>query len=212
MRFAVLASGGGSNLQRLIDASGRGELGPAQLVVVGVNVAGCGAVERARNAGLPVFVVEHKAYPSRADFDRALLDALRSHQVELVVLAGFMRILGAEVVTAFADRLVNIHPALLPTFPGTNSQLQAIEHGVKFSGCTVHFVDPGVDTGPIIAQAVIPVRDDDDVRALRGRILVEEHRLLPEVVRAIAEGRVERQGRRVLVRGAIPTGEVMRSL
>jgi len=199
LRVGVLASGGGTNLQALIDARDAGALGPARLVVVGSNVAGCGALDRARAAGLDTFVVEHRGHATREAFDRALVAELRARQVDLVVLAGFMRIVTAELLGAFPDRIVNIHPSLLPAFPGVHSQKQAFDYGVKMTGCTVHFVELGVDSGPIIAQAVVPVLEDDDAERLRLRILAEEHKLLPAVVRALAEGRVSREGRRVRV-------------
>lgn len=189
-RVGVLASGSGTNLQALIDAEAGGALAPARLVVVGANVAGCGAIARARAARLDTFVLEHRAYASREAFDEALAVALHARGVELVVLAGFMRLLTPGFLAAFPNRVVNIHPSLLPAFPGVNSQAQAFRRGVKLAGCTVHFVDAGVDSGPIIAQAAVPVLDDDDEERLRLRILAEEHKLLPAVVRAIAEGRV----------------------
>jgi phosphoribosylglycinamide formyltransferase 1 len=189
-RVGVLASGSGTNLQALIDAEARGALGPARLVAVGVNVDGCGALTRARAAGIDTFVLDHRRYASREAFDEALVAALSARGVGLVVLAGFMRILTPAFLAAFPSRVVNVHPSLLPAFPGVNSQAQAYRHGVKVAGCTVHFVDGGVDSGPIIAQAAVPVLDDDDEERLRLRILAEEHKLLPAVVRAIAEGRV----------------------
>ena len=204
MNVAVLASGTGSNLQALIDASARNLLGPARLVVVGVNVPGCGALARAQAAHLPAFVIDHRDYSSRGTFDQALLEALRQHAVELVVLAGFMRILTPRFLDAFATRVINVHPSLLPAFPGVNSQAQAFRHGVKISGCSVHFVEDGVDSGPIIAQTAVPVLDQDDEELLRLRILAEEHKLLPSVVRAIAEGRVSVEGRRVRVQAPAP--------
>ena len=200
VRVGVLAAGGGTNLQALIDAHGAGALGPARLVVVGSNVSGCGALARAQAAGLDTFVVEHRGYPTREAFDRALVAELRARQVGLVVLAGFMRIVTAELLAAFPARIVNIHPSLLPAFPGVHGQKQAFDYGVKVAGCTVHFVELGVDSGPIIAQAVVPVLEDDDAERLRLRILAEEHKLLPAVVRALAEGRVTVAGRRVRVR------------
>jgi phosphoribosylglycinamide formyltransferase-1 len=201
MKVGALASGSGTNLQALIDAASRSELGPARLVVVGANVPGCGALERATQAGIPTFLLSHKDFATREDFDHALLDELRRHGVGLVALAGFMRILTPAFLDAFPHRVVNIHPALLPSFPGVHAQKQAFDGAVRFSGCTVHFVDAGTDTGPIIAQAVVPVLDGDDEEALRLRILAEEHRLYPTVIRAIAEGRVTVDGRRVNVRG-----------
>ena len=199
MKVGVLASGGGTNLQALIDASAHGDLGPATLAVVGVNVPGCGALERAKRAGIPSFVLDHKTFATREEFDAALIQALQRHGVELVVLAGFMRLLTPAFLAAFPQRVVNIHPALLPAFPGVHAQKQAFEHGVKFTGCTVHFVDGGTDSGPIISQAVVRILDTDDEESLRLRILAEEHGLLPAAVRAIAEGRVRVQGRRVRV-------------
>jgi phosphoribosylglycinamide formyltransferase-1 len=199
MKVGVLASGTGSNLQALIDAGARGQLGPACLVVVGVNVPDCGALSRARGAGLATFVVEHRVQPSRDAFDQTLIAALRAHGVELVVLAGFMRILTPAFLNAFPGRVVNVHPSLLPAFPGVHGQAQAYRHGVKVTGCTVHFVEDGVDSGPIIAQIPVSVLDDDDEESLRLRILAEEHRLLPAVVRQIAEGRVTVAGRRVRI-------------
>lgn len=212
MNVGVLASGSGTNLQALIDRGARGELGPARLTVVGVNVPDCAALARARAAGLPTFVIDHRDFKQRAAFDQAVLASLRAHQVDLVVLAGFMRLLGPDLLAAFPHRVINIHPALLPAFPGTHGQRQALEYGVKISGCTVHFVDGGVDSGPVIAQAAVAVQDDDDEEALRARILVEEHRLLPVVVRAVAERRVIVEGRRARVLAAKPTGEVLRSM
>jgi phosphoribosylglycinamide formyltransferase-1 len=212
MNVGVLCSGSGTNLQSLIDKAAKGELGPARLTVVGSNVPDCAALARARAAALPTFVIDHRDYKTRATFDQALLAAMRSHQVDLLVLAGFMRVLGDEVLAAFPQRVINIHPTLLPAFPGVHAHKQTYDYGVKIAGCTVHFVDAGVDTGPIIAQAAVAVQDDDDEEAMRARILVEEHRLLPAVVRAIAERRVIVEGRRVRVLTAKSSREVIRSL
>jgi phosphoribosylglycinamide formyltransferase-1 len=210
VNVGVLASGSGTNLQALIGAAAKGDLGPARLAVVGANIPGCGALERAAHAGIPTFVLDHKGFASREAFDGALVETLRAHGVELVVLAGFMRLLSATFLGAFPQRIVNIHPALLPAFPGTHAQKQAFVYGVKFAGCTVHFVDGGTDTGPIIAQAVVPVLETDDEESLRARILTEEHRLLPAAVRAVAEGRVHVEGRRVRVDGgdSAPNGRL----
>lgn len=197
-RVAVLVSGGGTNLQALLDAAADGRLGATVAVVVS-NRAGVYALERAARAKVPTEVIAHGDYPDRAAFDAALRDRLRAHDVDLVVLAGFMRILTPVLLDAFADRVINVHPSLLPAFPGVDAQSQALHYGVKVTGCTVHFVDAGTDTGPVIAQRAVPVRDDDTVETLRARILVEEHALLPAVVADIAAGRVRRAGRRVLV-------------
>lgn len=197
MRAAVLVSGGGTNLQALIDA--RDALG-AELRVVVSNRADAFALERARRAGIEAMCLSHKDFAAREDFDRALRDALLARGVELVVLAGFMRVLTPVFLDAFPDRVINVHPALLPAFPGVDAQAQALAYGAKVTGCTVHLVDAGVDTGPIIAQSPVPVRDDDTVETLRARILAEEHRLLPAAVRDVAAGRVAREGRRVRVR------------
>jgi phosphoribosylglycinamide formyltransferase-1 len=202
MKTGVLASGGGTNLQSLIDNWQKGTLAPAELAVVGVNISGAQALERATKAGIPTFVLSHKSFASREDFDRALVAELRGRGIELVVLAGFMRVLTPAFLDAFPSRVVNIHPALLPAFPGTHGQKQALDYGVKLSGCTVHFVDAGTDTGPIIAQTAVPVLPDDDEDSLRARILAEEHRILPAVVSAVAAGRVTVQGRRVIVADA----------
>jgi phosphoribosylglycinamide formyltransferase 1 len=213
MKTAVLASGSGTNLQSLIDHWQKGALAPAELAVVGANVATAFALERAAKARIPTFVLSHKAFGSREDFDRALVAELRGRGVELVVLAGFMRVLTPAFLDAFPHRVINIHPALLPSFPGVHGQKQALDYGAKFSGCTVHFVDAGTDTGPIIAQAAVPVLPDDDEDRLRDRILVEEHRLLPAVVRAVAAGQVTVEGRRVRVSGAdFPAVPYLRSL
>jgi len=212
VNVGVLVSGSGTNLQALIDRGRRGELGPAVLRVVGSNVPDCAALARARAAGLPSFVVDHRDYSARAGFDRALMLGLRAHQVDLVVLAGFMRVLGDEMLAAFPGRIINIHPALLPAFAGVRAQKQAFDAGVRIAGCTIHFVDSGVDTGPIIAQSAVLVHEDDDVEALRARILAEEHRLLPLVVKAIAERRVVIEDHKVRILAGLPTGDTIRSL
>jgi phosphoribosylglycinamide formyltransferase-1 len=199
VKVGVLASGSGTHLQALLDAGAAGQLGRARLVVVGTNVPGCGALARAQTAGVPTFVVEHRQFGSREEFDGAVVAKLREHGCELMVLAGFMRILTPVFLGAFPERVVNIHPSLLPAFPGVDAQGQAFRAGVKVTGCTVHFVELGVDAGPIIAQVAVPVLDGDDDATLRARILVEEHKLLPAVVRALSEGRVRTEGRLVHV-------------
>ena len=199
MNVGVLVSGSGTNLQAILDAQARGELGGARVVVVVSNVAGVRALERATAAGVATEVLPHQAYPSRQAFDEALVAILRKHRVELVALAGFMRLLTPTFLGAFPQRVVNIHPALLPAFPGVHAQKQALDYGARVTGCTVHFVDEGCDTGPIIAQATVPVLDGDDEAALTARILAEEHRLYPAAIRAIADGRVRVDGRRVTI-------------
>lgn len=190
IRLGVLVSGSGTNMQAVLDAIAGRQL-DAQVAVVVSNVATSKALDRARQAGVEAVVVDHKGFPDRASFDAALVETLRSRGVEVVVLAGFMRIVTGVLLEAFPMRVVNVHPALLPAFPGVDGQKQALEYGVRISGCTVHFVDQGTDTGPIIAQAVVPVLEGDDVEALRARILAKEHELLPRVLQWIAEGRVE---------------------
>jgi phosphoribosylglycinamide formyltransferase-1 len=197
-RLGVLVSGGGSNLQALLDACAQADY-PAEVACVVSNVPTAFALERARKAGVPTVVLEHKAFASRADFDRALGEELRKAGVEWVCLAGFMRLLGTDFLAGFPGRVLNIHPALLPSFPGLHAQRQALERGVKIAGCTVHFVDAGTDTGPIIAQAAVPVMPGDDEASLSARILVEEHRLYPLAVRLAVTGKVTIVGTRTRV-------------
>ncbi len=201
--LGVLVSGGGTNLQAILDAVAARTL-DARVAVVVSNVAGAGAIERAGAAGVATAVIEHRAHHDRRAFDAAVVEVLREHRVELVVLAGFMRIVTDVLLDAFPMRVVNIHPALLPAFPGVHGPRQAIEYGVRVAGCTVHFVDRGTDTGPIIAQAAVPVLEGDDEESLRLRILAQEHALLPRVIQWIGEGRVDVEpaeaGRRARVR------------
>ncbi len=203
LKIGVLASGGGTNLQAIIDGVEAGRI-PAEVAVVISDHPGSGALERARRHNIRTVIVEKRDFNHREDFDRALVAALNEAGVGLVVLAGFMRLLTPVFIRAFPQRIMNIHPALLPSFPGLNVQAMAVEHGVKFSGCTVHFVDEGVDTGPIIIQAVVPVADDDTAETLASRILIEEHRIYPEAIALFAAGRLRVEGRRVLVEGAGP--------
>jgi phosphoribosylglycinamide formyltransferase-1 len=200
VNIGVLVSGSGTNLQAILDADARDELGGAHVVVVISNVPGVLALERAQKAAVPALVVSHKSYKTREEFDAALIQKLREFSVDVVALAGFMRIVTPDFLLAFPQRVLNIHPSLLPAFPGTHSQRQALDYGAKIAGATVHLVDEGCDTGPILMQAAVPVRDDDDEETLTARILVEEHRLYPAALRALAEGRVAVQGRRVLIR------------
>jgi phosphoribosylglycinamide formyltransferase 1 len=207
MKLGVLVSGGGSNLQALLDACATRDF-PAEVAVVVSNVPTAFALERARKAGVRAEVLEHKAFGARADFEKALGDTLVSAGVELVCLAGFMRLLGADFLGRFPGRVLNIHPSLLPAFPGLHAQRQALERGVKVAGCTVHFVDPGMDTGPIIAQAAVPVLPGDDEAALSARILKEEHRLYPLVVKLVATGAVNQEGTRVVTTVGPAVGEL----
>lgn len=197
--IGILVSGRGSNMEAIADAIEAGDV-PARIEVVISDRPQARALDLARQRGLKALSLEPGAFPSRQAYDLALAAALKEGGVELAVLAGFMRLLSQDFLDQFPGRVINIHPALLPAFPGINAQRQALEYGVKYSGCTVHFVDAGTDTGPIIAQAVVPVRDDDTPEALAARILVEEHRLYPAVIKWIAEGRVELRGRRVMVK------------
>jgi len=197
MRVAVLASGAGSNLGAILDAQDAGALGPAQVVRVLTNVPGAGAVARASARGIACTTLAHTGFARRADYDAALRDVLLGDGIELVVLAGFLRIVTATLLDAFPDRVINIHPSLLPAFPGLHAPAQCLAYGARVTGCTVHFVDTGTDTGPIIAQSPVVVRDDDTETTLAARILVEEHRLLPAVVRDLALGRLRREGRHV---------------
>jgi phosphoribosylglycinamide formyltransferase-1 len=206
-RLGVLVSGSGSNLQALLDACAQADF-PAEVACVVSNVPTAFALERARKAGVPAVVLEHKAFPSRGDFERALGEELRKAGVEWVCLAGFMRLLSADFLTGFPGRVLNIHPALLPAFPGLHAQRQALERGVKIAGCTVHFVDAGTDTGPILAQAAVPVLQGDDEASLSARILAEEHRLYPLAVRLAVTGKVTMEGARTRVDAPAAVGEL----
>jgi phosphoribosylglycinamide formyltransferase-1 len=194
LAVGVLASGSGSNLQALLDAAASGRLSARIAVVVG-NVPGARALDRARAAGVPAVCIPHRDHATRESFEAAVEEALRAHGVELVVLAGFMRILTGAFVRRWWGKLVNVHPALLPSFPGTHGARQALDAGVRITGCTVHLVDEGTDTGPILAQAAVPVLPGDTEEALQARIQVQEHRLLPWVVDWFARGLVKLEGR-----------------
>ncbi len=201
IKIGVLVSGRGSNLQAIIDNIEQGRLS-AEIAVVISDQADAFALERARKHGIAAVHVSAKGYRGRRDdYDALLVSELRKHAVDLVVLAGFMRIISKTLVSAFPHRIMNIHPALLPSFPGLHVQKAAIEHGVKFSGCTVHFVDEGMDTGPIIVQAVVPVLDGDTEDTLAARILVQEHKIFSRAIQLFAEGKLRVEGRRVLVDG-----------
>lgn len=193
-RLGVLISGRGSNLQALIDASTDGRLG-ATIAVVISNRADAGGLERARRAGIETLVIDHRGWATRDDCDGAVAGELAAHRVGLVCLAGYMRLVGPALLEAFPQAVLNIHPSLLPAFPGLHAQAQAIAHGVKVSGVTVHFVTRELDAGPIILQRAVPVAEGDTPAALADRILVEEHRAYPEAVRTVLEGGWRIEGR-----------------
>jgi phosphoribosylglycinamide formyltransferase-1 len=194
----VLISGRGSNLQALLDAAAGGSLGGRVAVVIS-NVAGAAGLDRARRAGVPAIVHDHRGRP-REEHDRSMLADLRAHAVELVCLAGYMRLVSPVLLEAFPHRVLNVHPSLLPAFPGLDAQRQAWEHGVKVSGATVHLVEQGLDSGPIVLQEAVPVLETDTPEDLAARILEAEHRLYPRAVRLVLEGRCRVEGRRVRVR------------
>jgi phosphoribosylglycinamide formyltransferase 1 len=200
MRVGVLVSGSGTNLQALLDAEASGQLAPATIAVVLSNRPGVPALARAEQAGKQAVVVDHKQYAERREFEDALIAALDAAQVELVVLAGFMRVLTDHFITHYRERIINTHPSLLPAFPGADAPAQAIAHGVKLSGATIHFVDTNLDGGPIIAQVAVPVLPDDDAVSLHARIQRQEHVLLPPVVRRLALGHLSCKGRVVVER------------
>ena len=196
-RLGILISGRGSNLQAIIDAIRTGRL-DATIAVVISNVAGAPGLARAIEAGIETVVLPHGDYPSRAEYDRALAETLRTYGVVVVCLAGFMRLLGPRFVEAFPNRVLNIHPSLLPSFPGLHAQRQALLHGVKVSGATVHLVTAELDAGPIVLQASVPVLDDDTEETLSARVLVEEHRIYPEAIQTVLDRRWRLEGRRFL--------------
>ena len=198
--IAVLISGSGTNLQSIIDAIAANRL-DAKIEVVLSNRADAFGLVRAKNHGIPSEVLDHKSFPSREAYDQAIVDLLRARGVKLVALAGFMRLLSPVFVAAFSNRIMNIHPALLPSFPGLHVQKKALEHGVRFSGCTVHFVNEECDEGPIIIQAVVRVFPDDTEVQLAERILKQEHRIYPRAIQLYAQGRLHVVGRKVMVDG-----------
>jgi phosphoribosylglycinamide formyltransferase 1 len=201
-QIGVLISGRGSNLQAIIDAIADGRL-HARIAVVISNRADAAGLERAARAGIETVIVPHSAHPDRPAYDRALVDILKAHGVGLVCLAGFMRLLSPVLIEAFPDAVLNIHPSLLPAFPGLDAQRQALEHGVRISGATVHFVTAALDAGPIIIQAAVPVADDDTVETLSARILEQEHRLYPEAIARVIAGGWHVAGRRVVFSGPL---------
>jgi phosphoribosylglycinamide formyltransferase-1 len=194
-RIAVLISGRGSNLQSIIDAIGRGEL-DATIAVVVSNRAEAPGLTRAREAGIEAIHLNPREYADRLAYDRAIVDVLKARDVGLVCLAGFMRLVGSPLLDAFPNRILNIHPSLLPAFPGVDAQRQAFEHGVKITGASVHLVTAELDNGPIVAQSAVPVLNDDTPETLAARILIEEHRLYPEAIRVILDGGWQIDGRR----------------
>lgn len=196
-KLAVLVSGRGSNLQAIIDHIEKNEL-PAEIALVISNVKDAYALERARQHGIDNIFLDPKSYSDRNHYEQALIERIQSKSVRLICLAGFMRILGKTFIEAFSGRIINIHPSLLPAFPGLNVQKRALEHGVRFSGCTVHYVNEEVDGGAIIQQAVVPIHDDDDEVSLTERILEQEHIIYSEAIRLIIEDRLTISGRRVL--------------
>ena len=199
VNLGVLVSGSGSNLQAIIENIEAGRV-DAKIKIVISNVPDVYALERAQKHGIASLVIPHRGL-KREEYDQKLVEALRAHGVDLVVLAGFMRIITPVLLRAFPMRVINIHPALLPAFPGTHVWQTQIDYGVKFAGCTVHFVDEGTDTGPIIIQAVVPVYDDDTADALNARILKQEHKIYSQAIQMYAQGRLEIQGHRVLAKG-----------
>ena len=198
LKLAVLVSGNGSNLQAIIDRIEAGGIN-ARITCVISNNPEARALTRAARHGIPTIIHEKRCFTKLREYDTALVDILKDHEVGLVVLAGFMQILTDVMIDAFPNTIINIHPALLPAFPGLNAQKQALDYGVRFSGCTVHFVDRGTDTGPIILQAVVPVMRDDTVAMLSKRILKEEHQIFPETIRLLAEGKITIKDRRVWI-------------
>ncbi|HXG31348.1 MAG TPA: phosphoribosylglycinamide formyltransferase [Thermodesulfobacteriota bacterium] len=195
-RLAVFVSGSGTNLQAIIDA----QIPSVEIVVVISNNPAAYAIERAKRHNIPVEVIDHRNYPSREEFEKEILRRLEPYKVDLIALAGFMRVLSPVFVRAYKNRIMNLHPALLPSFPGMHAAKQALDYGVKFTGCTVHFVDEGVDTGPIILQAVVPIHEGDTEESLLEKIHKEEHRIYPEAIRLFAEGRLRIEGRKVLIK------------
>jgi len=194
LKLAALVSGRGSNLQAIIDSIERNEMNVLLSLVLS-NTDGALALKRAEEHGIESIFINPSSYPDRREFDKAMAGKLKEKSIDLICLAGYMRILGKEFIQTFSGKIINIHPSLLPAFPGLNAQKQAIRHGVKFSGCTVHFVDEGVDSGPIILQTVVPVYDSDEEKSLSQRILEQEHYLYPKAIKLIAENKLSLSGR-----------------
>jgi len=201
LKLGVLISGNGSNLQSIIDHIENDSL-KATIKVVISNDPDAFGIQRAKKHGLKVVVLNQKNFKSKEDFDLEIIKTLQENSVELVILAGFMRVLSSVLIKAFPYKIINIHPALLPSFPGLHGQKQAFDYGVKFSGCTVHFVDEGVDTGLIIIQGVVPVYDEDTEESLAKRILKEEHKIYPQAIQLFADDKLKIQGRKVRIKSA----------
>lgn len=199
IKIGVLASGSGTNLQAILEACEKKEI-DADVCVVISDVPSAKALERANKFGVPTSVHERKSFPSKDAYEQSIVADLKKHNVDLVCLAGYMRIVGKDFLKAFPDRVINIHPALLPSFPGLEAQKQAFDYGVKISGCTVHFVDEETDHGPIIIQEAVPVEENDTVESLRERILNKEHKIYPKAIQMIAQGRLSINGRRVKIK------------
>ena len=200
LRLAVLVSGRGSNLQSLLEAEGRNEFN-ASIVVVLSDKKEAPALDRAREHNIPAYWVNPKEFATKEGFEESLLKIIKSCQADYILLAGFMRVLTPYFIREAGVPIINIHPSLLPSFPGLHAQKQALDYGVRYSGCTVHFVNESVDSGPIILQAVVPVLSGDTEESLSARILKEEHILYPKVVRLLGEGRISREGRKVIITG-----------
>lgn len=208
LRVGVLASGSGSNFQALAEAC-RDRRIPAEIATLIVNVPNAGALERAKSLGIPSTVVDHRSFSSRELFERELVRALQDAKVDLVCLAGFMRIVGQTLLAPYAGRILNIHPSLLPAFPGLNALQKALDYGVALTGCTVHLVDSGTDTGPILLQAAVPIAPGETLEALAQRVHAQEHRLYPAAVKLFAEGRVQVRGRTVRIDGKPAAGALV---
>ena len=199
LKLAVLVSGNGSNFQAIADAIEAGRIPNASIVCLISNKADAFALERAKKHNITSIVLDHKGYPNRQAYDAALVELLQQHGVDLVILAGFMRLLSPTMIDAFPNAIMNIHPALLPAFPGLDAQQQAFDYGARYTGCTVHFVDKGTDTGPIILQSVVPILGSDTLETLTQRIHGEEHRTYIEAVCLFCAGRLNVEGRKVII-------------
>ncbi|MGB9612706.1 MAG: phosphoribosylglycinamide formyltransferase [Candidatus Margulisiibacteriota bacterium] len=198
IKVGVLISGRGSNLQAIIDASDRGEIS-AQVAVVISNNPDAYGLERAKRHNIPTVVIDHRQYQDKNTYELEVVKVLKKYNVDLVCLAGYMRIVGPVLLEHYHGKMMNIHPALLPSFPGLHAQKQALEYGVKISGATVHFVDEGCDTGPIIIQSAVEVKEDDTEETLAARILEQEHKIYPQAIKLFAEGKLKIEGRRVRI-------------